>query len=89
MSTRSERYEKMCCGSETNIQYNHPAFNDVRIQQIEEDEFIANPPEVEEGVHECRCGSKKTISYTLQTQAGDEATGVWAQCVKCGAKWRA
>ena len=48
-----------------------------------------SPAEVEEGVLECKCGSKRTISFTLQTRSGDEGTSVWARCVECGNKWQA
>ena len=72
------------------IGFRGPAFESQRLKQEEEDEFITNPAEVEEGVHECdRCGSKRTMSYTRQINAGDESTAVWAQCVQCGKKWRA
>ena len=64
-------------------------FERQRQEQKEEDDFITNPAEVEEGVHECDCGSKRTLSFTLQTRGGDEATSVWAQCVECGKRWRA
>jgi len=65
------------------------AFKHVSLIQREQDEFITSPTEVEEGVLECHCGSKKTISFTLQTRSGDEATSVWARCVECGKKWQA
>ena len=65
-------------------------FRKQRRAQAEEDDFIANPAEVVEGVLVCnKCGSKRTVSYTLQTQSGDEGTAVWARCVECKATWRA
>ena len=80
--------EVFSCLSTGSIGFNGTAFKQQREKQIEEDEFITNPAEVEEGVHECeRCGSKRTVSFTLQTQSGDEATAVWAQCVECKKKW--
>jgi DNA-directed RNA polymerase subunit M/transcription elongation factor TFIIS len=69
--------------------YGSPAFETVTLIQREQDDFITTPAEVEEGVLECHCGSKKTISFTLQTRSGDEATSVWARCVECGKKWQA
>ena len=68
---------------------NHKEFGKLRLNQEEEDEFMANPAEVEEGVLQCSCGSWRTWSYTLQTCSGDEATSVWAICVACGNKWKA
>lgn len=65
------------------------SFRKQRRSQQEEDEFIANPAEVVEGVLQCECGSKRTVQFTLQTQSGDEGTGVWARCVDCKRTWRA
>ena len=81
-----ETYRQLVTGS---VGFNGHVFKEQREKQMEEDEFITNPAEVEEGVHECECGSKKTISFSLQTSAGDESTAVWAQCVECSRKWRA
>ncbi len=69
--------------------YGDIIFEEVETLQREQDEFVTMPAEVEEGVLECKCGSKKTISFTLQTRSGDEATSVWARCVSCGSKWQA
>ena len=55
----------------------------------EQDDFLENPFEIEDGVIECnKCGSKRTYSYTKQTRSGDEATTVFSVCAKCGAKWK-
>jgi len=54
----------------------------------EEDLFITSPLEIEEGVLECRCGSKRTISFQRQTRSADEGCTTFAQCVECGKKWR-
>lgn len=73
-----------------NLGFDGDAYEKQRIEQKEEDDFLTSPAEVEEGVHTCdKCGSKRTVSYTLQTRGGDESTSVWAQCVECGQKWRA
>ena len=69
--------------------YGEKAFEKFRISQQEQDDFVTSPAEVEEGVLECKCGSKRTISFTLQTRSGDEGTSVWARCVECGNKWQA
>lgn len=55
----------------------------------EENNFIMNPFEVEEGVLECmKCGSKKTLSYSKQMRGGDEGTTVMATCVNCRNSWK-
>lgn len=49
------------------------------------------PPsdEVEEGVNECyRCGSKKTISQTVQTRSGDEGATTFVACINCKHRWK-
>jgi len=59
------------------------------IRDIEEiDEFVNNPIEIEEGVLECVCGSKRTISFQKQTRSADEGSTTFAQCVECGRKWK-
>ena len=58
--------------------WDSPSFNSFKLKQQEQDEFLIQPFEVEEGVLECnKCGSKKTFSYTKQTRSGDEATTVF------------
>lgn len=63
-------------------------YDDHKIRQNEEDDFIENPFQVEEGVLECyKCGSKRTISYTKQTRSADEPASVIATCINCKNKW--
>lgn len=63
----------------------------------EQNDFIKNPFEVEEGIFQCKafiketgtiCGSKRVYSYAKQDRSSDEGTSVYAQCMKCGCKWR-
>jgi DNA-directed RNA polymerase subunit M/transcription elongation factor TFIIS len=56
-------------------------------EEEEQDNFIVNPFEVEEGVLECKCGSKRVYSYAKQTRGGDESTSTFAECMGCKAKW--
>lgn len=63
-------------------------YNSYILEQEEEDQFISNPFEIEEGVLECKCGSKRTISFQRQTRSADEGSTTFAQCVECGTKWR-
>lgn len=70
------------------IGWKHPAFVNEHAQIAEQDDFIEHPFEIEEGVIECRCGSKRVYSYSKQTRSADEPMTTYAECVKCGAKWQ-
>lgn len=70
------------------VEWNHAVYADYRHKIEEEDNFALNPFEIEEGVLECKCGSKRTISYQRQTRSADEGSTTFAQCVECGTKWR-
>lgn len=48
---------------------------------------LTQPPEVEEGLYECKCGSRKTISISVQTRSADEGMTVKIRCVTCGHRW--
>lgn len=72
-----------------NIKWKHKCFNDMARRISEQNEFIENPFEVEEGVHTCRkCGSKRVFSYNRQVRGGDEGTGVFCECAACHCKWQ-
>jgi DNA-directed RNA polymerase subunit M/transcription elongation factor TFIIS len=68
--------------------WNHPVYSEYKQKLEEEDQFLMNPFEIEEGVLECKCGSKRTISFQRQTRSADEGSTTFAQCVECGTKWR-
>ena len=70
------------------VGFNHPVYDTYKLKEIEEDNFITKPFEVEEGVMECKCGSKKTISFQRQVRSSDEGFTIFCQCVECGNKWR-
>lgn len=71
------------------IGYHHTYFNDIKQENYEEENFIMNPPLIEEGVIECnRCKSKKTFSFNKQTRSSDEAVTVFVRCVNCGHQFR-
>lgn len=70
------------------IQWRSTTYTPFRIAEEEEDQFRITPFEIEEGVIECKCGSKRTISFQKQTRSADEGSTTFAQCVACGAKWR-
>jgi DNA-directed RNA polymerase subunit M/transcription elongation factor TFIIS len=70
------------------IGWNHGSFENIKFRQNEQDEFIVNPFEVEEGALECKkCGSKRTFSYSKQVRSCDEPMTTFAQCISCKAKW--
>ena len=61
--------------------------NDLMNEEIEQDNFIENPFEIEEGVLECKCGSKRVFSYQKQSRSADEPMSTYATCVACKNKW--
>ena len=77
--------------------WHHENFTEIRDKIQEQNEFIKNPFEVEEGVFQCKaidpktgkiCGSRRVFSYAKQDRSCDEGTSVYCQCVACKAKWR-
>ena len=71
-----------------NITWNHPTYNDLWKEEQEEDSFIVNGFEVEEGILECnKCGSKKVLSYSKQVRRADEGVTVYSKCINCKTQW--
>lgn len=69
--------------------YEHGSFDIIRRELKEEEDFITNPPVVDEGVIQCkRCKSNRTISFNKQTRSADEAVSVFVRCVDCGSQFR-
>lgn len=69
------------------IGWEHNSFQEMILKQQEQDDFIINPFEVEEGVLECNCGSRRVFSYSKQSRSCDESTSTYAQCMACKTKW--
>jgi DNA-directed RNA polymerase subunit M/transcription elongation factor TFIIS len=69
------------------ILWKHSSLDKYIKEEDEQDEFITNPFQVEEGIVECRCGSKRVYSYSKQTRSGDEGITSFHQCLKCKSKW--
>lgn len=66
------------------IGWYHPNFRQIQQEFQEEDDFIQNPPVVEEGVLECtKCHSKRTFSFSKQTRRSDESATVFVRCSNC------
>ena len=72
---------------EHKILWKHSSLDKYIKEEDEQDEFIINPFQVEEGIVECRCGSKRVYSYSKQTRSGDEGITSFHQCLKCKSKW--
>ena len=71
-----------------NICWDHNAFKNIKQQIQEQDDFIINPFEVEEGVTECKkCGSKRVFTFSKQCRSSDEPSTTFAKCIKCKANW--
>ena len=62
-------------------------FNTISMEEVEQNNFIINPFEIQEGIFECKCGSKKVLSYQKQSRSADEPSTTYAECVMCGFKW--
>lgn len=65
----------------------HPQYREAFDRLEEQDDFITNPFQVEEGVLQCNCGSRKVYSFSKQTRSADEPMTTYAECVTCNAKW--
>jgi DNA-directed RNA polymerase subunit M/transcription elongation factor TFIIS len=70
------------------INWNHHTFDDAIAYIEEQDDFIEHPFQVEEGVLECKCGSRKVFSFSKQTRSADEPMTTYAECVSCNRKWQ-
>jgi DNA-directed RNA polymerase subunit M/transcription elongation factor TFIIS len=71
----------------SNLEWKNKFYNDLMNEEIEQDNFIENPFEIEEGVLECKCGSKRVFSYQKQSRSADEPMSTYATCVACKNKW--
>jgi transcription elongation factor S-II len=70
------------------INWKHDFYNEIENEEVEQNNFIENPFEIEEGVLECnKCGSKRVFSYQKQSRSADEPMSTYATCVACKSKW--
>lgn len=70
--------------------WDHSVFTIMKQKEHEQDNYIQNPYEVEEGVIQCtnqKCGSFKVFSRSAQTRSADEPTTTFAECTQCKNKW--
>lgn len=79
------------------VGWNHTLFKDIQNILDEQDSFIENPFEVEEGVQQCKafntktgttCNSKRVIYYQRQERGADEPMTTYNTCYSCGASWK-
>ena len=71
------------------VGWEHAGFKSMVDRIAEQNDFIKNPFEVEEGVFQCKvCGSRRVYSYSRQDRSSDEGCSVYAQCIACKTKWR-
>ena len=69
------------------VEWDHPIFTQIKIKLNEHDDFIVNPFEVEEGVTQCKCGSKRVFTYSKMVRSADEPMSTFAKCVECKRNW--
>lgn len=67
--------------------WDHVQYQEALSRLEEQDDFIVNPFQVEEGVLQCNCGSRKVFSFSKQTRSADEPMTTYAECVACNSKW--
>lgn len=66
------------------IGWNHVLLAKEHGEYRAQDEYILNPPTLEEGVIECgKCHGRRTFSFTKQTRRADESTTVFVRCGDC------
>lgn len=68
--------------------WNHRTYEKLTNKEREYDTYLRTPPEVEEGVLQCKkCKSRKVVSYQVQTRSADEPMTTVAKCYRCGIGW--
>ena len=68
--------------------FNHSSFNKFIQKEKEQDEYVINPFQAEEGVVQCvKCKSMKVYSVSRQTRAADEPMTTVSVCTMCKHKW--
>jgi DNA-directed RNA polymerase subunit M/transcription elongation factor TFIIS len=68
--------------------FEHSNFSDMNKRQREQDDYVLNPFQAEEGVVECKkCGSLKVYSVSVLTRAADEPMTTVSFCTICKNKW--
>lgn len=68
--------------------FNHSSFTKFIQKEKEQDDYVSNPFQAEEGVVQCvKCKSMKVYSVSRQTRAADEPMTTVSVCTSCKHKW--
>jgi DNA-directed RNA polymerase subunit M/transcription elongation factor TFIIS len=82
-----ERYVKDVI-EKNRLGFNHQQFDTHLQKEKEQDDYVLNPFQAEEGVVECKkCGSSKVYSISVQTRAADEPMTTASVCTICKHNW--
>lgn len=60
--------------------------DDIEEERVEM-EFIENPFESVDSIMECKCGSKRVLSFSRQVRSCDEGSTIFAKCLDCKRTW--
>lgn len=68
--------------------WDHKTYENLQNKEQEYDIYIQTPPEVEEGVLQCKkCKSRQVLSFQVQARSADEPMTTVAKCSQCGIGW--
>ena len=83
-----QELDDLATGESVQSVWERNVFSKVRRSMKEQDQFLTNPYEIEEGVLQCaKCKSSRTLSYAKQVRSADEGTTIFAECIACGHRW--
>ena len=69
------------------IHWKHETYNNLILEEDEQNNFIIQPFEVYEGALTCKCGSNRVYSYQKQSRSADEPMSTYATCMACKNSW--
>lgn len=69
------------------VLWSHDSLKSYIYEENEQNNFIITPFQIEEGIAECKCGSKRVFSYQKQSRSCDEPSTSYFECVACKKKW--
>jgi DNA-directed RNA polymerase subunit M/transcription elongation factor TFIIS len=82
-----EEYIKQIIQKEL-LGFSHSSFSTFIQKEKEQEDYVINPFEAEEGVVQCfKCKSMKVYSVSKQTRAADEPMTTVSVCTICKHKW--
>ena len=72
-----------------NLLWSSPIFKEQQEIIMEENTFSSTPREIKEGILTCgKCKSREIFKELKQTRSLDEPMTTFAECSKCGYKWK-